>query len=110
MSLAAGLDPRLDAAMAELTAALDTSDALEFRARHIAELMARCLQGALLLRHGVPEVAEAFAATRLSGPSQGAFGTLPAGVDAQASVNASSNATPTADVAEATSGPTWPAA
>jgi putative acyl-CoA dehydrogenase len=38
------------------------------------------LQGALLLRHGDPGVADAFCASRLGGDHGGAFGTLPAGL------------------------------
>ena len=84
LALARGLDPRLDAAMDNLRAALDTPEQLEFRARSVTELMARCLQAGLLLRHGDANVAEAFAATRLGPEYAGAYGTLPAGIDAAA--------------------------
>ena len=43
--------------------------------------MALTLQGALLVRHGDPAVADAFCASRLGGDWGRAFGTLPAGVD-----------------------------
>ena len=51
------------------------------RARRIVERMALTLQGALLVRHGDPAVADAFCASRLAGDWGHAFGTLPAGVD-----------------------------
>jgi putative acyl-CoA dehydrogenase len=41
--------------------------------------MAVVLQGALLIRHGHPAVADAFAATRLAGDRGRAYGTLPPG-------------------------------
>jgi putative acyl-CoA dehydrogenase len=41
--------------------------------------MAVALQGALLIRHGHPAVADAFAATRLAGDRGRAYGTLPPG-------------------------------
>ena len=46
--------------------------------------MALTLQGALLVRHGDPAVADAFCASRLDGDWGHAFGTLPAGVDTRA--------------------------
>jgi putative acyl-CoA dehydrogenase len=86
---AAGADRRLDQAVARLRKEL--SDPSQARARHLAEAMALALQGALLIRHGDPAVADAFAASRLAGDWGHAFGTLPAGVDTAAIV---SRATP----------------
>jgi putative acyl-CoA dehydrogenase len=57
----------------------------EFLARPMTEAVARLLQGAELLRHGAPEVAEIFLATRGTGGSGSwgvHFGTLGPGVDA----------------------------
>ncbi|WP_406278336.1 acyl-CoA dehydrogenase family protein [Embleya sp. NBC_00896] len=77
---AAGADPRLDAAVAELRKDLaDPSDA-EFRARRIVESMAVVLQGSLLVRYASP-AADAFCATRLAREGGHAFGTLPSGTD-----------------------------
>jgi len=42
------------------------------------------VQGALLLRHAPPFVAEAFIASRIEQDVGGAFGRLPAGVDVEA--------------------------
>ena len=50
------------------------------------EQLATVLQGALLVRHGDPAVADAFTASRLGGDWGHAFGTLPAGVDTAAIV------------------------
>ena len=78
---AAGADRRLDQAIARLRK--EVSDPAEERARYLAEAMALALQGALLVRHGHPTVADAFAATRLGDePAWGhAYGTLPSGTD-----------------------------
>jgi putative acyl-CoA dehydrogenase len=77
---AAGADRRLDQAVARLRK--EVSDPTEERARYLAEAMALALQGALLVRHGHPAVADAFVESRLGGASWGrAYGTLPAGAD-----------------------------
>jgi putative acyl-CoA dehydrogenase len=76
-----GHDVRLDAHVAELRAELADLDAVEYRARKVAEDITLALQGSMLVRHGHPAVAEAFLATRLSGNWGGAFGTLPVGLD-----------------------------
>jgi putative acyl-CoA dehydrogenase len=65
----------------------EISDPAEERARYLAEAMALTLQGALLVRHGHPAVADAFTASRLGDDAAGfpgwgrAFGTLPSGID-----------------------------
>jgi len=89
LDLAAGADRRLDQAVARLRKEL--GDPSEVKARHLAEAMALTLQGALLIRHGDPAVADAFAASRLGGDWGHAFGTLPSGTDTAAIV---SRATP----------------
>jgi putative acyl-CoA dehydrogenase len=93
LDLAAGGDPRLDAAAAqlrELLAGLETATGqqAQYRARRLAGLIAVTLQAALLVRHDSGPVADAFCAARLGpatagGPSSpGApFGTLPDGLD-----------------------------
>jgi putative acyl-CoA dehydrogenase len=90
---AAGADHRLDQAIARLRK--EVSDPSEERARYLAEAMALALQGALLVRHGHPAVADAFVASRLDSASSfgsgGAYGTLPSGADTAAIV---SRATP----------------
>jgi putative acyl-CoA dehydrogenase len=77
LDLASGADRRLDDAIARLRK--DVADASEVSARRIAESLAVTLQGALLVRHGDPAVADAFVATRLAGDRGRAYGTLPAG-------------------------------
>ena len=76
-----GADDRLDQAVIVLRKELGDLDDIQYRARHIAETMALCLQGALLVRHGDPAVADAFCASRLGGEWGRAFGTLPRGLD-----------------------------
>jgi putative acyl-CoA dehydrogenase len=86
---AAGADGRLDQSVSQLRKEL--ADPSESRARHLAGAMALTLQGALLVRHGDPAVADAFVASRLSDPGGAAgwgraFGTLPSGADTAAIV------------------------
>jgi putative acyl-CoA dehydrogenase len=87
LELAAGAEPRYDDALALLRKELsDTGNAadVQFRARRIVEQMAMLLQGSMLLRHGDPAVADAFAASRLARDWGVAYGTLPAGLDTAA--------------------------
>jgi putative acyl-CoA dehydrogenase len=79
LELASGADRRLDQAIARLRKEL--ADPSEARARRLAEAIALTLQGALLVQHGHPAVADAFIASRLDGDWGIAFGTLPAGLD-----------------------------
>ena len=79
LDAAAGVDRRLDDAVAQLRKDLIAPS--EATARRLAERLAVCLQGSILVRHGDPAVADAFAATRLAGDHGGAFGTLPSGLD-----------------------------
>lgn len=74
-------DPRLDAHVGALKTSLSNLGDIEYRGRQVAEDISLALQGALLVRHGHPAVAEAFLASRLGGQWGGAFGTLPTGLD-----------------------------
>ncbi|QNG36925.1 DNA alkylation response protein [Geodermatophilaceae bacterium NBWT11] len=76
---ATGADDRYDTAAARLHAELADPEQLPFRARRVAELLALCLQGSLLLQHAPGAVADAFCATRLGGDWGSVLGTLPAG-------------------------------
>ena len=85
IDLAAGGDPRLDAAAAQLRQELKEADA-QNKARRLAGLIAVTLQAALLVRHAPGAVADAFCASRISTGSAAAgpgspFGTLPDGLD-----------------------------
>ncbi|MGN9893440.1 isovaleryl-CoA dehydrogenase [Micromonospora sp. L31] len=91
VSVAAGTDARLDAAVRQVQADLSNVDDLELRARRVVERLALVLQGSLLVRHGHPAVADAFCASRLGGDHGQAYGTLPTGVDFAAVI---SRATP----------------
>ena len=83
---AEGADAHLDAATARLRQELVDEDERERRARSVAGLAARCLQGSLLVRHAPHEVADAFCTTRLGGDGGRVYGTLPRGVDCAAIV------------------------
>ena len=81
--LGAGADERLDAAITRLGREL--ADPEEQSARRLLELLAVTLQGSLLVRHGAPDVADAFCSSRLDRPG-GVYGTLPPGPDLAAIV------------------------
>ena len=74
---ASGSDARLDRAVAALKLELGAAGSAESGARRLVERMAIVLQGSLLVRHGDPDVADAFCASRLGGDWGHAFGTLP---------------------------------
>jgi putative acyl-CoA dehydrogenase len=77
----AGQDPRLGRHVERLRNDLADLDTIAYRARKVAEDICLALQGALLVRHGRPAVAEAFLTTRIDGRWGGAFGTMPPGLD-----------------------------
>lgn len=81
LALAQGQDERLDRHINGLHSQLSDLESVTYRARKVAEDICLALQGALLVRHGHPAVAQAFLATRLAGDWGGAFGTLPTGLD-----------------------------
>ena len=78
---ARGEDPRLDRAIESVLESLSDVSEMEVRARRLTGTMAACLQGALLVQHAPPEVADAFCATRLGNEYGGTLGTLPKGTD-----------------------------
>ncbi|MFE9763610.1 acyl-CoA dehydrogenase family protein [Streptomyces sp. NPDC005808] len=78
---ARGADHRLDGAIKSLLTELADLEGIEGRARRLAERVALVLQGALLVRHAPPEVADAFCGSRLGGDWGSAFGTLPHSLD-----------------------------
>jgi putative acyl-CoA dehydrogenase len=79
LGVVSGVDPRIDKALDELGTAL--SDVDQSQARRVVERMALVLQGALLVEHGHPAVADAFISSRLGGDWGAAFGTLPKNTD-----------------------------
>jgi len=76
---AAGADSGLDATVAELRRELRSPE--QSRARRLAELIALCMQGSLLLQHAPSFVSEAFCASRFGDASRHTLGTLPRGID-----------------------------
>jgi putative acyl-CoA dehydrogenase len=84
LALATGADQRLDDAIDRLRK--DLADPAEERARRLAEGIALCLQGALLVRHAPAAVADAFCASRLGGDWGSVYGTLPCSLDLAAVV------------------------
>jgi putative acyl-CoA dehydrogenase len=84
---ARGHHVNLDHGIDDLRAELENKAGIEGRMRMITEMMALCLQGALLTRHAPAAVAEAFCASRLAPRFRGAYGTLPSGCDLQAIID-----------------------
>ncbi len=84
---AEGADSRLDRFVQRLKDDLAVPENREYRARSLVEQMALALQGSLLIRHGSPEIAAAFSASRLADIASGrTYGTLPAGIDCKSIV------------------------
>jgi putative acyl-CoA dehydrogenase len=81
---ASGADTRLDTAVQQVKDSLTDTATIQLRARRVVERLALVLQGALLVGHGHPAVADAFCASRLAGEWGHAFGTLPPGWDLDA--------------------------
>lgn len=73
---ARGADRRYDRFIDRLPDLLAAAGNDEGLARRAAGAMAAALQGAELVRHSTPEVADAFCASRLDGDWGGSFGTL----------------------------------
>jgi putative acyl-CoA dehydrogenase len=92
LAAARGGDARLDRFVAALEPRLRASE--ESEARAVVERLVLAVSGSLLVRFAPHAVADAFCASRLDGGWTGAFGTLPAGVDAAAIVRRSGPVTP----------------
>ncbi len=83
----AGLDDRLDQAIAETSATLVGGPHHEVEARRLVERLAVVWSATLLARHGDPSVADAYLGSRLDGGRWQEFGTL----DPEAPVGAIAN-------------------
>ena len=81
LDAARGGQDLLDAAIDALKMELTDLENMEMRARGVTELMATVLQGALLVRHAPPAVADAYCVSRLGPRWTGAYGTLPPDMD-----------------------------
>ena len=86
--LARGADARLDAHLDALPATLGAlaGEDAQWLARRAVEDLALAFQASLLVRTAPPAVADAFCAGRLGERAARVYGTLPAGVDADAIV------------------------
>lgn len=81
LAQARGAHETLDTAIDDLARALKDQEAMEYRARSLAEHMALTMQAAQLVRTGHSAVAEAFILSRLGPGGSHNFGSLPRGVD-----------------------------
>ncbi len=79
LSPALGNNRHLDQAMNNLRAKLKTQDNAEAEARRLVELMALCLQAALLVQYAPHSISDLFCATRLGADWGFAYGTIPTG-------------------------------
>ncbi|MCE7882409.1 MAG: isovaleryl-CoA dehydrogenase [Actinobacteria bacterium ATB1] len=81
---ASGADDRYDTAVKELRAVFDGAvdpDSFEANARHTVERMALLFEGAQVVRHSPPEIADAFCTSRIARHGGSTLGTLPSGCD-----------------------------
>jgi putative acyl-CoA dehydrogenase len=84
LSLARGADRRLDTFLDGVETELSDETNREHRARNLAALIATACEASLLVRHAPSPIADAFIESRLSGPPNRAFGSLPCGTDMSA--------------------------
>tara|TARA_R110002049_G_scaffold10698_3_gene52073 strand:- start:155 stop:1852 length:1698 start_codon:yes stop_codon:yes gene_type:complete len=84
LSKAQGANGHLDRFVHQLQRQMQDTQALQYRARQLADGMALALQGALLVQHAPAYVADAFCAGRLADRSSLNTGTLPTGLDCAA--------------------------
>lgn len=84
LAKAKGADTHLDRFIHQLQQQMQDTQALQYRARQLADGMALALQGALLVQHAPACVADAFCAGRLAEHNGLSTGTLPAGLDCTA--------------------------
>ncbi len=84
IALSKGANEHLDRFIHNLKREMQDTQALQYRARQLADGMALALQGALLVQHAPAYVADAFCAGRLTDRSGLNTGTLPTGLDCAA--------------------------
>lgn len=84
LGLSQGANRHLDRFIHHLQRAMQDTQALQYRARQLADGMALALQGALLVQHAPAYMADAFCAGRLADRSGLNTGTLPTGLDCAA--------------------------
>lgn len=65
------------------------ADQYQYRARYLADHLAKVMQGALLLQHAPNEVADAFCTARLTPETASNYGCLPTGIAADAMIERS---------------------
>ena len=87
--LAEGANAHLDHHLAGLDQHVTglTGEDPQWHARRVVEDLGMALQASLLVRHAPAAVSDAFCSSRLGGQAGRAYGTLPAGVDANAIVD-----------------------
>ncbi|HEY0878058.1 MAG TPA: isovaleryl-CoA dehydrogenase [Zeimonas sp.] len=86
LAKARGANETLDRYVGALRSEFADPADLEYRARAVVDRMALAIQGALLVRHAPPMIADAFCASRLGADGHHNYGVLPRGVDCAAIV------------------------
>ncbi|TVQ31181.1 MAG: DNA alkylation response protein [Wenzhouxiangella sp.] len=87
LSRSAGGNAALDRHVAALKRDLSDREAMDYRARELADRMALAMQAALLVRHAPSFVADAFCASRLESSGTHNYGALPRGLDCKAIID-----------------------
>jgi putative acyl-CoA dehydrogenase len=80
----ASAGPQFQTLAGRIVQQLQPWDTIERRARRVVEMLAIALQASLMVRYAAGEAADAFIGSRLNGDWGRAFGTLPAGTNAEA--------------------------
>jgi putative acyl-CoA dehydrogenase len=80
----ASAGPEFQTLAGRIVRQLQPWDTIELRARRVVEMLAIALQASLMTRYAAGEAADAFIGSRLNGDWGRAFGTLPAGTNAEA--------------------------
>jgi putative acyl-CoA dehydrogenase len=86
----ASAGPEFQTLAGRIVQQLQPWDTIERRARRVVEMLAIALQASLMVRYAAAEAADAFVGSRLNGDWGRAFGTLPAGANAEAIVRRAS--------------------
>jgi putative acyl-CoA dehydrogenase len=81
VALSRGAHPSLDRHVVAIAQELRDSSDLEYRARHVVDMLALGLQASLLVRHAPTWIADAFCRSRLDSTGHHQYGALPRGID-----------------------------
>lgn len=78
---ARGADAKYDAHLDKIHTEITNLDDVEMRARRLVEMLAKALQGSVLIKHAPTYMSDAYCASRLAGDHGDEYGTLASGTD-----------------------------